>query len=43
MFEPSPAPDELIADVAPLAADEDISIEDLTEREWDVFANALHE
>ena len=38
-----PSLDELMADVAPLAAGEDFSIEDLTEQEWEVFADALHE
>ena len=38
-----PSLDELMADVAPFSADEDFSIEDLTEQEWEVFAHALHE
>jgi len=32
-----------MAEVAPLAADEDFSIEDMTEQEWEVFADALNE
>lgn len=38
-----PSLDQLMADVAPLSADEDFSIGDLTEQEWEVFADALHE
>jgi len=38
-----PSLDELMADVAPLSADEDFSIQDLTDQEWEVFADALHE
>jgi len=38
-----PSLDELMAEVAPLAADEDFSIEDMTEQEWEVFADALNE
>lgn len=43
LFWNPPSLDELMADVAPLSADEDFSIEDLTEQEWEVFADALHE
>ena len=38
-----PSLDELMADVAPLSADQNFSIEDLTEQEWEVFVNGLHE
>jgi hypothetical protein len=43
LFWNAPSLDELMADIAPLSADEDFSIEDLTEQEWKVFATALHE
>lgn len=43
LFWNPPSLDELMADVAPLSADEDFGIDDLTEQEWAVFADALHE
>lgn len=43
LFWNPPSLDELMADVAPLAADEDLSIADLTDQEWEVFVDALQE
>ena len=39
----SPSLDELMADVPPLSADEDYSIEDITDQEWEAFADALRD
>jgi len=38
-----PSLEELMADVAPLEADEHFDIPDVTDEEWDVFAAALDE
>jgi hypothetical protein len=38
-----PSLEELMADVAPLEADERFDIPDVTDEEWDVFVAALDE
>lgn len=38
-----PSLEELMADVAPLKADEHFGIPDVTDEEWDVFVAALDE
>jgi hypothetical protein len=38
-----PSLEELMADVAPLEADEHFDIPDVTDQEWDVFVAALDE
>lgn len=38
-----PSLEELMADVAPLEADEHFDIPDVTDEEWDVFVAALDE
>ncbi len=38
-----PSLEELMADVAPLEADEHFDIPDVTDEEWDVFVAALNE
>jgi len=38
-----PSLEELMADVAPLEADEHFDIPDVTDKEWDVFVAALDE
>jgi hypothetical protein len=38
-----PSLEELMADVAPLEADEHFDIPDVTDEEWDVFVVALDE
>jgi hypothetical protein len=38
-----PSLEELMADVAPLKADERFDIPDVTDEEWDVFVAALDE
>jgi hypothetical protein len=43
LFWSAPSLDELMADVAPLAADERFEIEDMTDEEWQVFVDALDE
>jgi len=43
LFWNAPPLDELMADVAPLSADERFEIEDMTDEEWQVFADALDE
>lgn len=43
LFWKPPSLDELMAHVAPLSGDEDFSIDDLTEQEWEAFVEGLHE
>ncbi|MGA2455422.1 MAG: hypothetical protein ABSG93_18090 [Solirubrobacteraceae bacterium] len=38
-----PSLEELMADVAPLEADEHFDLADMTDEEWDVFVAALDE
>lgn len=43
LFWNPPSLDELMAGIAPLAADESFEIEDMTDEEWQVFVDALDE
>lgn len=43
LFWNPPSLDALMAHVAPLSRDEDFSIHDLTEQEWEVFVDGLRE
>jgi hypothetical protein len=43
LFWRAPPLDELMADIAPLSADEGFEIEDMTDGEWQVFVDALDE
>lgn len=43
LFWNPPSLDKLMADVAPLRADESFEIEDMTDEEWQVFVDALDE
>jgi hypothetical protein len=43
LFWTAPSLDELMADVAPLGADERFEIDDMAEEEWQVFVDALDE
>jgi len=43
LFWTPPSLEELMADVAPLDADEHFDIPDVTDEEWDVFVAALDE
>jgi hypothetical protein len=43
LFWNAPSLDELMADVAPLDAEERFEIEDMTDEEWQVFVDALDE
>ena len=39
----APSPEKLMADVAPLSADDCFEIQDMTDEEWQVFVDALDE
>jgi hypothetical protein len=43
LFWSPPSLDELMADVAPLSADERFEIADMTDEEWQVFVDTLDE